>query len=419
MKGGYSTLSKELVTAARARHPSLVHYLAVRLLLARTEAGIPDALDLAAQWDLSEAIDQAHRFDMLTPNNTASALNNAIALNSPSTIIFLQSLNITQPGNFALSQLHIPVSDANEKEMHEHDNSNLAILSNNLILRILDLLNPTDLLVRVAQLSKYYYKLVHHKSLGKRLLESRLSHLQEHPENPDNPQILQSFRLMQALFKDPELDSKLDWRYFKVHKNKGATRRTHPNGTQFSLPCQLPGTLFPVEMSFRIDGAFPESAQVAYTGTRLATNLQKLHADGYKYKESKVGNHGPGVYLTPSYVIDMYYYATTIIFEESLFRIVTKCRVNDYKSCWSTWGSSSDDVTWRDMAIPNIQRPDGLYDDGPFEIVAKSKNVHPQGLIITKLSDANLFYPPSYETTKHESPRWPTDPLNYPFRVHC
>jgi hypothetical protein len=406
------TLSKEVVTAARNRHPSLVHYLAVRLLRERTEAGFTDALNWAAKWDLREAVHQAHNFDMLTPENVASALKKAVAYNSQLTVNFLLSLKISKPGNFSLSS---PMNAA--KEIHEQDTFSIKHkLSKKLWLSILDLLGPKDLLISVAQLSKKLYKLVHNERLGKKLLESKLTYLAAHPENPDNPQILQSYRLMQSLFADASLDTKLDWRYFKVHKNEGATRRTHPNGTQFSLPCQLPGTFHPVEMSFRVDG-IRESDQVAYTGVRLATNLQNLHTDRYKYKECLGGNHGAGVYLTPSFVIDNYYYATTIEFEESLFRIVTKCRIRDFKVCWSTWGCASDDGTWQDISRPNLHRLDGFYDKAPPEFLAKSENVQAYALIITKLSNANLFYPPSYKDSQ-TTPRWPTDPLHQPFRLN-
>jgi hypothetical protein len=88
-------LNKELVAAARARHPSLVHYLAVRTIKEYSDAGL-NPMNAAAEWDLSEVIDQAGRMGLLTSENIASTFRRAVECDSFHTIGFLAQAPIQQ-----------------------------------------------------------------------------------------------------------------------------------------------------------------------------------------------------------------------------------------------------------------------------------------------------------------------------------
>jgi len=170
-----------------------------------------------------------------------------------------------------------------------------------------------------------------------------------------------------------------------------------------SLPCRLNGTHFPVRIATNVNlDTFPESQQIAYHGTKTARNLIDIHLSNYRLREV-VGCHGTGVYLTPSYSISMYYYGATVFFEDTLFRMVYQCRVNNPQLYYSTQGAFIDDQNWQDISVPNPHCDEignvhynwhQYFDGSPPEIIATSDNVCVYGLIIAKISNSRMFRPP-------------------------
>ena len=98
------------------------------------------------------------------------------------------------------------------------------------------------------------------------------------------------------------------------------------------------------------------------------------------------------------------------MFENSLFRIVAKCRIKNYKIFHSTNGSVWDDPTCKDIFKPDNNPTwkgwDAYMNGAPPEFVAKSEDVNFYALVITRILNSTLFYPPSLEGMKHT---WPKD----------
>ena len=118
-----------------------------------------------------------------------------------------------------ISDIDSKQSSVLSEESNNHQLISLLLLPQEILFHIFHFIDSEILLMKVTVLSKKFYKLVQNKILGKKLLQHRLSYLNSHTENKDNIEIADLYRLISSLLKeDPELDSKLDWRYFKVHK---------------------------------------------------------------------------------------------------------------------------------------------------------------------------------------------------------
>lgn len=199
--------------------------------------------------------------------------------------------------------------------------------------------------------------------------------------------VLQCHRLVLRLLIGVEINEK----YCKIYKVNNKKRITHSNGTQMSLPCRLSGTSFPVKIALKVDD-FPQFAQTSYHGTATAQNLQQLYASGWKFRNGH-GVHGQGVYSSPSYAISIYNYAATLFFENQLFQVTLECKLRNYRTGYSTLGAYVDDPTWKDLSLPNLQRPTWkeYFNGAPPEFISSKEDVCVCGIIITKINNSQKF----------------------------